>query len=276
MGQEIKGYWKTKICDLRYPKPGEEDKGMVMNIRGYPLMQIMGNLSYAEATFLAIRGRLPSEGEEKMLNSILCCLVDVSLHKPGTVTARITVSCHPEFYQGLAAAVLAVGKNTLNPQYAAEFIAEAYEMMKEQGLSMEETAKRMVEQYGREKKRIPGFGLPFKIDPRAVRLRELALKFRVLGEKTHLYEAIHREFTKNPKRKDIVINDVGMMGAIMSDMGFDPMEMAGIAFMAVMPGTIAHIVEEVREGVILRMVPEEMIEYIGPPQRDLPEEKMKY
>ena len=59
------GYWRTKISKVG---PGE------ILIRGYPLEELMGNLSFTEVMFLTLRGELPSESEGKMLDALLCGL----------------------------------------------------------------------------------------------------------------------------------------------------------------------------------------------------------
>jgi citrate synthase len=69
--------------------------------------------------------------------------------------------------------------------------------------------------------------------------------------------------------KELPINIDGMMGCVLTEMGFDPKEMAGIAALSYMPGIIAHAVEETREMVRLRAVDGE---YKGVPSRELPRE----
>ncbi|MBI2977085.1 MAG: hypothetical protein HYY33_09055 [Chloroflexi bacterium] len=55
-------------------------------------------------------------------------------------------------------------------------------------------------------------------------------------------------------------------------MDFDPLEMAGIGALAVLPGVIAHVVEEIRDGVPLRVIPDVLgSKYVGEPERHLPQ-----
>jgi len=57
------------------------------------------------------------------------------------------------------------------------------------------------------------------------------------------------------------------------ELNFDPLEMAGIGALSVLPGVIAHVVEEIRAGVPLRVIPDELgSKYIGAPERHVPEE----
>ena len=54
-----------------------------------------------------------------------------------------------------------------------------------------------------------------------------------------------------------------MLGAIMSEMGFRPMQMAAVALLAVLPGIMAHVIEEIEEGKPLRIVRDEDNDYLG-------------
>lgn len=262
-----RGYFKTKIS---YVGPHE------ILIRGYPLEDIIGNLSYAEVLYLTLKGELPSEAEAKMLEAILCCIVDHQMVSSNAPAVRFAASANPQLIPALAAGVLSVGENTVSPQYSAQLIEEAYALMAREKLTVEETARRIVQDYRRQRKRIPGLGHPThkEYDPRAVRLRELARQYGFWGEKAQLYEAIHDEFVRATGRM-LPINVDGASACIMHEMGFSPLEMAGIETMAFLPGLLAHAIEEIKEGVPLRYVGEGLCEYTGPARRELPPEKKR-
>jgi len=145
--------------------------------------------------------------------------------------------------------------------------------MKDENLSQEEAATRIVEQYREERRRIPGLGHPTHkdYDPRARKLREVAEKLGFAGKKMLFYEACQKEVAK---KKFLPINIDGMMAAIMYEMEFDPLEMAAIGAVSHIPGLITNVIEEIKEEPPLRMVPEEITEYIGSPRRSLPKEKV--
>jgi glycerol-3-phosphate responsive antiterminator len=54
------------------------------------------------------------------------------------------------------------------------------------------------------------------------------------------------------------------------EMGFKPVHIAAIAALAVLPGIMAHVIEEIEEGVPLRVIRDEDMDYLGPPARPLP------
>ena len=99
-------------------------------------------------------------------------------------------------------------------------------------------------------------------------MEEVARKNGVWGEKSEPYKTIHEIFIRKTG-KELPINIDGMMGCVLTEMGFDPKEMAGIAALSYMPGIIAHAVEETKETVRLRAVDGE---YRGVASRELPQE----
>jgi citrate synthase len=48
--------------------------------------------------------------------------------------------------------------------------------------------------------------------------------------------------------KPLPINIDGMLGAVLTDLGFQPLHMPGLAGLSFMPGVIAHSVEEIEQG----------------------------
>ena len=259
------GYWKTKISKVG---PGE------ILIQGYPLEELIGVLSFTEVMFLTLRGELPSEREAKMLDALLCAIVDHQFIDSTIPAARFAASASWEILPSIAAGVCAMGRNTVSPQDTGSLIEAGMKLMKGENLSREEAAKRMVEQYRKEGKRIPGLGHPTHrdYDPRAKRLHEIAERLGFVGEKLLFYEACQKEVAK---KKFLPINVDGMMAAIMCEMGFDPLEMAAIGAVSHMPGLIANVIEEIKEEPPLRTVPEEISEYIGAPKRALPKERAR-
>lgn len=248
-----KPYWSSSISDI------EETS---VFIRGYDLGDMIGKLDFASATFLLIRGRLPSAGEAKMIDAVLCSVLDYALKKPGTAAARFCVSSNPSMVAGLATAVLSAGEYSLAPDQTGNFLNATYPAAKE-GESLAAAAATLVEGLRARRERVPGLGHPvFKFtDPRAQQLKAIAVETGVWGETCEWYEAVHREFTTQANKPEMVINEVGMMGAILCQMGFTPAEMTGLAVISTMPGVIAHVSEEMQSKVRIRVIPDDVVEY---------------
>jgi citrate synthase len=248
-------YWTTTVSDV--------DKTDVY-VRGYSLGELIGRLPFSAATFLLIRGTLPTPGQTAVMEAVLCSVLDYSLKKPGTVAARYCVSANPSMVAGIATAVLAVGEYTLAPDDAGRFIRDTLAEQSAAGHTAAEGAESLSERLRREQRRVPGFGHPsFRhTDPRAQRLREIAREHGAWGAAGDWYESVHRAYTSAIGKPDLVINEVGMMAAILLDMGFSPEEMTGIALLSSLPGVIAHISEELRSQVRIRIAPDETVDYV--------------
>jgi citryl-CoA lyase len=255
-------YWTSSVSRV------EGDKVM---IRGYDLESLIGGQSFSASCFLLVRGQLPTPGELRVFDAVLNAVLDYALLKPGTVAARYTVSANPSMVAGLASAMLAIGPLTLAPEETARFVAESYARHQSAATTLDETAAAIVDEARAHKRRIPGLGHPrFKrVDPRAAKLKQIAVAERLWSERGELYELIHRRFVEAIDKPDIPINDVGMMAVLLLELGFSPEEMTGLAAMSTVPGVIAHVSEELRGGRPIRVVPDEQVDYGEPVTRDL-------
>ncbi len=255
--------WATKISRVM--------EGKVI-IHGYSHEDLIGHYTYADGVFLTLRGELPTPQQSKMMDAMLNSLLDHGFVAASVLAARYAASGNPQLVPGTAAGLLTAGSNTISPQHSAEFLDNALKMMKSENLSMEETAKRVVADIRAKRKRIPGLGHPTHKgdDFRTTRLRKVASENGFLGDKIKMFEAIHAEFLRSTGRQGICINVDGMLGAIMSEMGFRPLQMAAVALIAVVPGIMAHVIEEIEEGKPLRIVRDEECDYIGKAERPVP------
>jgi len=247
-------YWTTKVSDV--------DKSAV-HVRGYDVNELMGRLPFAATNFLVIRGRMPSPAEARMMDALLNSILDYSLYKPGTAAARYCVSGNPSMQAGLAVAMLSAGEYTLAPEEAGRFILDSHALFKASGRDAESYAREYVAALRQARKRVPGFGHPnFKfIDPRAQTLKDIAQREGVWGGYCEWYEAVHRAFLAATGKPDIPINDVGMVAALLAQLGFTPPEMTGVALMSSLPGVIAHISEELASGQRIRIIPDSTAHY---------------
>jgi citryl-CoA lyase len=257
-------YWHTQVSAIT-PE--------TVYIRGYKLDELIG-LSFTAATFLMIKGRLPTPQETKVLDAVLTGVLDYGLEKSGTAAARYVVSCNPHVQAGLAAAALSAGDYGLATENTARFIRDTYADFKNSDeTDMGAFAEKVVSKASAEKMRIPGFGHQvFRYtDPRAQILKEIAVEAGLWGAPAQLYEAVHRAFIKLPKREHFPINDVAVLAAITVAMGFTPEESTALAILGTLPGVIAHMSEEFSSGKVQRLIPPETVHY-DVPRRDLKED----
>jgi citrate synthase len=99
-----------------------------------------------------------------------------------------------------------------------------------------------------ETKRIPGLGHPLHkpIDPRTKRLFEIARETGHYGKYCKAMEEI-------AKRKNLVLNATGAIGALSCELGLDWKSVRGIGVMARAIGLVGHLLEETRQPIALEM-----------------------
>jgi len=126
MGEEksitVPGY-ESAITDVGFHK---------INVRGYPLVDIIRKLTFTETVFLTIRGELPTKKQKRVMDAILCGIVDHGMFAPTSLATRVVASAATgSIMPGIAAGMLTVGAVTVSPQDTANVIDEALKMVKE-------------------------------------------------------------------------------------------------------------------------------------------------
>jgi citryl-CoA lyase len=260
-------YWTTRISRA---------EGGRIWVRGYPLEEIVEKLSFVEAMWLLLRGELPTRQQADIWELTMKVAMDQQLISSATSAARFVASAHPESpIPGVAAGILAHGSVTGSPRPAAEMIYQASELMARERLSREEIAARTVDQYLVEEGTVPGFGHPLhkETEPRAEILRRKVQELGGWGEKAQLFEAIHIALCQR-LGKPLPINLAGMMAAVYCELGFEPVEIEALAAVGYGYAIVAHVAEEIREGVPLRVIPDALgAKYTGPAERHIPDDR---
>jgi citrate synthase len=253
--------FRTEVSDV--------ENGRVI-IRGYSHEELIGRLPYADATFLTMVGRLPSPEEARLVDAMLTSLLDHGFVAATVATARYAASGNPQFVPAVAAGLLAAGQNTLSPEHSYDLISEARRLRDEHGWDDTQTAAEMVDRVRRAGRRFPGFGHPVhrEGDFRATVLFDLADELGLAGDATTLYRAIHAEFVRASGKTSIPINIDGCLACLGMDLGLSAQQTVGFALLAVLPGLMAHVVEEIEDGVPLRYIDDG--EYVGLEHRPLP------
>jgi len=253
-------YWTTRISHAESGK---------IHVRGYPIEEVIEYLSYTESAFLLLRGELPDEREAALFDLALRSGMDQQLINSAACAARYTASAFPDSpVPALASGMLASGSVTGSPQEPAEMLIEAVGW----GLSGQVAAAHAVDTWLERRGAVPGLGHPMHKDaePRAVTLRRLAVGLDGWREHGCLLDAIEGEL-EHRKGRRIPVNLAGALGALLADLSLDPLAIGGIGALCYGMGLLAHIVEEIREGVPLRIIPDALgAHYAGPPERHLP------
>ena len=241
-------FWRTAITKV------EPNKIVVRGCRIEKLME----MSFGDVVYLLFTGKLPEGDEGKMIEAILISGCDHGLAAPSANAVRFVASSGVPLQASVAAGIIALG------DYHGGAIEEAAKLFQERLRDykgeIEDLARRIVEDYKKEGKRILGYGHPYHTeDPRTVKLIELSKRYGVYGKHLELALAIEKELSR--KRK-IPLNVDGAIAAIMSDLGIDYRYGKGFYVIARSAGLVAHAVEQMGEKPF-KAVPLEEIEYHG-------------
>ena len=160
-------WWSTAITDMA---PGR------IALRGHPIEELIGNLSFAQMIWLMLRGDQPSAAQAELLECALVAGVDHGPQAPSIATARMAVTCGLGLNNALASAV-----NMLGDVHggAGEQCAGLYLLVEQkinEGLALDQAASAALNNWReRHGKMVSGFGHRFHkpVDPRAPRLLQL-------------------------------------------------------------------------------------------------------
>ncbi|MBD3168969.1 MAG: citryl-CoA lyase [candidate division Zixibacteria bacterium] len=249
--------WHSAITSI---KKGE------IAIRGYDVTKLMGNRSFAETIYLVLKGELPNEAEAKMFEAILTSSVDHGVTPPSVLGARTVASGGNPLNAAIAGGVLTIGDSHGGAiEQCAKFLQD---WAKKSG-EVDELAKELVHEFVAGKKRLPGYGHRLHdVDPRTVRLFDLAKELNFSGRHIELAKAVQEKFTEI-KGKSLPINVDGGIAAVISDMGFDWRLGKGFFIISRVPGLVAHVYEEITRERPMRKLGNTNWEYDGPELREL-------
>ncbi|MFL2433433.1 citryl-CoA lyase [bacterium] len=261
--------WHTAITGV------EQNKIL---IRGYPVDELMGRLSFGDAIYLLLVGDMPSPTVSRIMEALLVSSIDHGAIPPSTIAARTVAGTGAPLRTAAAAGVLALG----SPLGGGGSI-EACMRFLDQGLSLvgdwvsyDDAARRLLDQREGTGQLPPGYGHRIhKRDPRAARLMQLAFELELEGGHTQLARAVEQELdqrlTNTSDSGGTSLNSDGAIAAVSGDLGLDA-ETATLLFtISRVPGLVAHAVEEQRRQEATRHIDPNQHTYDGPVERRLPE-----
>lgn len=196
-------------------------------VRGKDLpREILGTLNLGDMAFFELTGNLPDARQSRLFNAMAVTLVEHGV-TPSALAARLTYLGAPEAMQ----AAVAAGLCGLGSVFVGSM--EGCAKLLSEGKSAEQIIS--------ENKRIPGLGHPLHkpVDPRTVRLFEIARETSFYGKYCQLIEAIG-------KMKGLPVNATGAIGALACELGLDWRAVRGIGVMARAVGLVGHLLEESR------------------------------
>ena len=244
--QDVRQWWSTSIIDM---EPGK------INLRGRPVQDLIGNVSFPQMIWLMVQGKLPSEDEARLFEAALVAGVDHGPQAPSIAAARMAATCGVGLNN-----VIATGVNMLGDIHggAGEQCAELYMDISariESGMSLEEAVREGLDHWrSGHGKLVSGFGHRFHkpIDPRAPRLmalvREAAASGTVRGLFADIGEAVQNELSRQNNHRPIPMNIDGATAVIFCELGFPPPLSRGFFCISRSVGILAHGWEQMQQG----------------------------
>lgn len=267
--QAAQSWWTTDIIDI---KPGR------IGVRGYPIQDLIGQISFPQMIWLMLRGELPNAGQAALLEAALVSAVDHGPQAPSISISRMSVTCGVELNNAMASAInVLAGIHGGAGQQCMELyfdIARRIDAGAELAAAVEAGLDAFVAEHG---KVIPGFGHRFHpVDPRSVKLIpmvEEAAKAGVIGGR---FAAIGRQVEATleaRKGKRIPMNIDGATAVIYAELGFAAELGRGLFILSRSVGILAHAWEQSQQGGRIKgpMPPSIPYTYTGPAQREVPE-----
>lgn len=262
----VSAWWNTEIIDM---KPGE------IRYRGYPIEELIGNVSFPQMIWLLLRGELPGPEQAQLLDAALMSAVDHGPQAPSIAIARMAATCGVGLNNAMASAVNVLGDVHGGAGEQAIELYHAVEAAVEVGQGMEDAAQTVVCGIMDSGSLVPGFGHRFHpIDPRAPRLLELvdraAEKTVVKGTYAAIGRAIEEAISARKGRR-IPMNIDGATAVIYAELGFPAPLARGLFCLSRSVGILAHAWEQTQQGGRNKgpMPKDYLWDYSGPGQRSL-------
>ena len=236
--------WRTSISTH---KNGE------LYVHGKKLLDLIQEHSFVQGIFLLLKGVLPNNKEEELLNTLLVAMIEHGIQAPSTFVSRTVASTGNPVNAALAGGILSIG----------EFHGGAIEQCAKYFQSGK-TAQEIVTEITSKGGRMPGYG--HKIykdsDPRTAVIFKKAAQLGFKNTFIALAEAIQKELKKQTGKK-LPINIDGAVAALMSELGLDWQLGKALFILGRLPGLIAHVHEEMVREKPYRRLEEADVEYDG-------------
>ena len=254
-------HWSTSITKIEPNK---------ISIRGYPIADLLGKVSYPQMVYLLFMGELPEENVGKMIDAILVSSVDHGSTPPSALSAITVASTGATLNASVAAGILAISQFHGGAiEECMNILIKAMDYKKANNCTLTEAANQIITEYRNSKKRLSGFGHRLHTDdPRTKKLFSLAEDLRISGEYISLAKEFETALEKSLGKK-LPINVDGAIAALLCEMEFDVTFANAFFMIARVPGLVAHIYEEKTRYKPMRKIHPTDVNYDGPEERML-------
>ncbi|HEY5810029.1 MAG TPA: citryl-CoA lyase [Povalibacter sp.] len=264
---KAQAWWTTDIIDIH---PGK------IGIRGYPIQDLIGKLSFPQMIWLMVRGDLPSKAQAQLLEAALVASVDHGPHAPSIAIARMAVTCGVDLNNAMASGINVLGDTHGGAGQQCMELYQQVAALSDAGKDLATACDQVLDAFiATQGKIIPGFGHRFHpIDPRVEPLLALVAGAAATEIVSGRYAGIGRAVEAAIQRrtgKPIPMNIDGVTAVIFCELGFVPPMGRGLFILSRSVGILAHAWEEMQnQHRIKGPMPKEIpYTYSGPQNRAL-------
>jgi citrate synthase len=252
-------HWKTAITDV---KPNK------ICLRGYPIDQLIGKISFAQAIYLVLKGEFPTPEKGKLVDAIFVSSVDHGASPPSVLAARTVASTGAELNSAVAAGVSAISRYHGGAiEEGMKLFLEIAQRMKDTKASEEEVVRDVLKEMKKKGRRASGFGHRIHTqDPRTQKLFSLAEDLGLAGQFVRIARAVEK-CLEELMGKNLPINVDGAIAALLCDLDIPPEIGNAFFIIARVPGLVAHVHEEITRMRPMRKIDPQDYEYDGPGER---------
>ncbi len=259
-------WWRTSITDM---KPGE------IRMRGYPIEELIGAISFPAMIWLMLRGELPTKAQAELLSAALVAAVDHGPQAPSIAVARMAATCGVGLNSAMASAINALGDVHGGAGQQAMALYESVLARTGSADDLVQAAHDEVAERLSAGKMIEGFGHRFHpVDPRAPRLLALVEQAKSEQVVTGCYAQIGlavEAALAQLKNRHLPMNIDGATAVVYAELGFQPALGRGLFVLSRSVGILAHAWEQTEQGARIKgpVPPSVDYAYDGPSVRHL-------